>query len=170
MYSEIEMSLPQRSAHYIAMLLFLNSDQYTSDLLLNGQNLLFLQVNGSERQCRFGSFENHAEAQAVVKLVQSASQKLQGQWQSADRIRVITFYAAQVSLIKSCLRRCGMPDIVVATVDSSQGSEADIVIVSLVRSHGNSRHSSVGFLSDDRRMNVAFTRGKCFDLQGFVFG
>src|SRR5210317_1104189 len=90
----------------------LGSDQYTSDLLLNGDSLLFLQVNGIERQSRLGSFENHAEAQAVVKLVQSAPQRLRGQWQSADRIRIITFYSAQVSLIKNCLRRCGMPDVV----------------------------------------------------------
>lgn len=126
---------------------------------------MFLQVNGIERQCRLGSFENYAEAQAVVKLVQSASKRLRHQWQSADRIRIITFYSAQVSLIKNCLRQCGMPEVVVATVDSSQGSEADIVIVSLVRSHGNSKHSSVGFLSDDRRMNVAITRGKDGEFQ-----
>jgi len=136
------------------------SDNCSSHLLLNGENLSFLQVSGTERQCRFGSFENYAEAQAVVKLVQSASRRFQGQWQSADRIRIITFYAAQVSLIKRCLHQCRLSNVVVATVDSSQGSEADIVIVSLVRSHGNSKHSSVGFLSDDRRMNVAITRAK----------
>lgn len=47
------------------------------------------------------------------------------------------------------------------TVDSFQGSEADIVVVSLVR---NNHHSSVqkalGFLSDPRRMNVLLSRAK----------
>lgn len=141
------------------------SPGYNSDLLLGGNSLTFLQINGQERQSRFGSFENHAEAQAVVKVVQAASRQLHGRWHSADRIRIITFYTAQVCLIKRCLRQHRMPNVVVATVDSSQGSEADIVIVSLVRSHGNSRHSTVGFLSDDRRMNVAITRGRitnCF--------
>jgi superfamily I DNA and/or RNA helicase len=54
----------------------------------------------------------------------------------------------------------------VATVDSSQGCEADTVIVSFVRSPntknaGNEmiRHTA-GFLTDDRRMNVALTRAK----------
>lgn len=53
-----------------------------------------------------------------------------------------------------------MSDVVVATVDSSQGSEADLVIVSFVRSRGSSKYATVGFLSDDRRLNVAITRGK----------
>ena len=99
-----------------------------SNLLLNRANLLFLQVNGSEKQCRFGSFENHAEAQAVVQLVQKASKRLQGQWQSADRIRVITFYAAQVLLIKNYLRRCGMSDVVVATVGMLQMLDVDFCV------------------------------------------
>lgn len=47
------------------------------------------------------------------------------------------------------------------TVDSFQGSEADIVVVSLVR---NNHHSSVqkalGFLTDSRRMNVLLSRAK----------
>jgi hypothetical protein len=47
------------------------------------------------------------------------------------------------------------------TVDSFQGSEADIVVVSLVR---NNEHSNVdhalGFLCDLRRMNVLLSRAK----------
>ncbi|WP_162236877.1 AAA domain-containing protein [Sphingomonas sp. Leaf208] len=47
------------------------------------------------------------------------------------------------------------------TVDSFQGSEADITIISLVRnnSHTNIR-SALGFLSDFRRMNVLLSRAK----------
>ena len=47
------------------------------------------------------------------------------------------------------------------TVDSFQGSEADIVVVSLVR---NNQHvaplSALGFLSDFRRMNVLLSRAR----------
>lgn len=47
------------------------------------------------------------------------------------------------------------------TVDSFQGSEADVVIVSLVR---NNQHSSIrgalGFLSEARRMNVLLSRAR----------
>jgi len=45
-------------------------------------------------------------------------------------------------------------NIVVATIDGFQGSEADVVVLSTVRT------SALGFLSDVRRMNVALTRAK----------
>ncbi|OEU15131.1 hypothetical protein FRACYDRAFT_165538, partial [Fragilariopsis cylindrus CCMP1102] len=50
--------------------------------------------------------------------------------------------------------------VLVATVDSSQGCEADFVILSFVRSEGNGGRNTVGFLMDDRRLNVALTRAK----------
>jgi superfamily I DNA and/or RNA helicase len=122
-----------------------------------------------ERQTISGSFENEAEAQAVVTLVQelqrasSSHHHKGGGWSSADRIRIITFYSAQVALLKRLLQQKRLGDVVVATVDSSQGCEADVVIVSFVRSMGSAHTSgrtNVGFLSDDRRMNVALTRGE----------
>ncbi len=47
------------------------------------------------------------------------------------------------------------------TVDSFQGGEADIVIISLVRNNGKSTiKSALGFLSDQRRINVLLSRAK----------
>jgi len=47
------------------------------------------------------------------------------------------------------------------TVDSFQGSEADVVVVSLVRNnHHSAVQSALGFLSDARRMNVLLSRAK----------
>ena len=45
----------------------------------------------------------------------------------------------------------------VSTIDSFQGQEKEIVIVSLVRSNDE---GEIGFLKDYRRMNVAMTRAK----------
>jgi len=47
------------------------------------------------------------------------------------------------------------------TVDSFQGSEADIVVISLVRNnHHSSIQKALGFLTDSRRMNVLLSRAK----------
>jgi AAA domain len=48
----------------------------------------------------------------------------------------------------------------VGTVDSFQGSEADLVVMSLVRNNEGSGVSALGFLRDRRRMNVAISRAK----------
>ena len=46
----------------------------------------------------------------------------------------------------------------VSTVDSSQGCEAEVVIVSFVRSRDSDEQHSIGFVKDERRINVAITR------------
>lgn len=46
------------------------------------------------------------------------------------------------------------------TVDSFQGSEADAVIVSLVRNNQHGGLKALGFLSDPRRMNVLLSRAR----------
>ena len=118
-------------------------------------------MNGTERQGFGGSYQNADEAEAVVELVKRLRRE-ETDWCSAEKIRIITFYQAQVSLLKRKLSERGLGQVVVATVDSSQGCEADIVIVSFVRSIDGSRggNHSAGFLSDDRRLNVALTRAK----------
>jgi superfamily I DNA and/or RNA helicase len=139
---------------------------------MNGPRLLdrlpytFLQMDGMEEQSFGGSYSNRSEAKKIVELVTDLQRMAlpheRSSWHSTDRIRIITFYQAQVALIKRLLREKGLGDkIVVATVDSSQGCEADIVLISFVRSQSNSldRHTA-GFLTDDRRMNVALTRAK----------
>jgi hypothetical protein len=52
---------------------------------------------------------------------------------------------------------CPMLDIEVHTVDSFQGREADIAIYSITRSNQENR---LGFLGDERRLNVALSRAK----------
>ncbi len=86
---------------------------------------------------------------------------------SSKQICIITFYSGQVHAIKRELQsRANQVDTVlgdklrlirVVTVDSFQGSETDIILLSFVRSNiGN----TVGFLSEFSRINVAMTRAK----------
>jgi len=126
----------------------------------------FFQVDGKERQLHTGSYYNTEEASAVVALLKilresstrgsraKGSEGIRSAWYSPDKIRVITFYSAQVLTLKKMLRAEGLQQVLVATVDSSQGCEADVVILSFVRTSGP------GFLADDRRMNVALTRAR----------
>lgn len=48
----------------------------------------------------------------------------------------------------------------VGTVDSFQGSEADVVVLSMVRNNARTGGGALGFLRDRRRMNVALSRAK----------
>jgi len=45
----------------------------------------------------------------------------------------------------------------VSTVDGFQGREKEVIIISMVRSNA---HQMIGFLSNEKRMNVAVTRAK----------
>jgi superfamily I DNA and/or RNA helicase len=46
------------------------------------------------------------------------------------------------------------------TVDSFQGNQADVVIVSLVRQNQNPPGEGLGFLKESSRMNVLFSRAE----------
>jgi superfamily I DNA and/or RNA helicase len=75
-------------------------------------------------------------------------------------IGVISPYNAQVNLIKKLIRSKqefeGFP-VEVSTVDGFQGREKEVIIISMVRSNNS---KEIGFLSNERRMNVAVTRAK----------
>lgn len=86
----------------------------------------------------------------------------------AERITVLTFYNGQRKFIARRIREHPnlrvYPGIKIVTVDSYQGEENDIVLLSLVRSN---KHHAIGFLSSDNRACVALSRAK----RGFyIFG
>jgi superfamily I DNA and/or RNA helicase len=75
-------------------------------------------------------------------------------------IGILSPYAEQVRHIRDQISDddtfSGM-DIEVNTIDGFQGQEKDIVYLSLVRSN---EKGEIGFLKDERRLNVALTRAR----------
>ena len=57
-------------------------------------------------------------------------------------------------------KACTEVSDLLGTVDSFQGDEADIVVISLVRNNHHSGRRALGFLSDARRMNVLLSRAR----------
>ncbi|KAK6513297.1 hypothetical protein TWF281_004936 [Arthrobotrys megalospora] len=73
-------------------------------------------------------------------------------------IAIITPYNAQVALLSETIKSDfprEFPDIEIGSVDGFQGREKEAILLSLVRSNGK---KEVGFLADERRLNVAMTR------------
>jgi hypothetical protein len=110
----------------------------------------FQHVTGreNERQ-RNGSISNDFEVEAIASLVERFRPECRDQgWTLA----VLSPYQAQRESIR---RR--LPDIEVSTVDGAQGREWDVVLYSTVRSNPQHR---LGFVEDERRLNVAVTRAR----------
>ena len=99
-----------------------------------------INVDGDEE--RIGtSYQNLLEAKKVIELIDKINIK---------NTIVISPYQAQCKLLRSLKK-----NIIVHTVDSFQGQEADCVILTTVRSENN-----IGFWNNYRRLNVGLTRAK----------
>ncbi|RNF10901.1 putative nonsense mRNA reducing factor 1 [Trypanosoma rangeli] len=136
--------------------------------------LVFVDVQDGRMEWGRGrSLMNSQEADAVVLQMRRFRAMLHiAPKEFARRTGIITFYQAQKEAILRRLsreERCS--DLQVATVDSFQGKEKDIIFISCVRApHAASRFdvtATLGFLEDWHRINVSLTRAKEFCV---VFG
>lgn len=94
-----------------------------------------------------GGLSNQGEVDLIVKrLKEIPAEKY--------TVGIISPYRNQVVLLQEKLTN---DTITIQTIDSFQGQERDIIILSLVRSNDK---NEIGFLKDYRRMNVAMTRAK----------
>ena len=107
--------------------------------------LIFVPVRGNFQHKK----KINKEEAKIVSLIVSNFIKL---GLNFDQLGIICPYRGQVSEI----RRLVHPQIAVDTVDRFQGSDREVIILSLVESQ---IHGSKGF-ADERRLNVALTRAK----------
>ncbi|GLC57612.1 ATP-dependent helicase NAM7 [Pleodorina starrii] len=121
--------------------------------------MFWVQLGAEEISASGTSYLNRTEAAAVEKVVTRFLQN----GMTPAQIGVITPYEGQRAHVVSVMVRNGAmrqdlyKEIEVSSVDAFQGREKDIIVLSCVRSN---EHSSIGFLSDPRRLNVALTRAR----------
>lgn len=110
------------------------------------------------------SVSNPEEAAFLFSYLENLSKIISDHYASTDfpSVAIISPYSEQVRLLKE--QKLNAPSlhpygdkISVNTIDSFQGQERDIVLISLTRSNAE---GVIGFLSDIRRMNVAMTRAR----------
>ena len=133
----------------------------------------YVQTTGNMRHAEeHPRWRNQLEVDAVVKILRLLKAKPAGT--RAPSLAVLSPYREQVDLIQTRLdeessnlenlrefRPAVAPDRFCGTVDSFQGNEADMVVVSLVRNnHHSSVRAALGFLTESRRLNVLLSRAK----------
>lgn len=128
------------------------------------------------------SWINKAEVGYVVELVEMLIREREVK---ASDIGVMTGYSAQRELLIQAFKKnpvvnpekyklelsidkedltkkqnitvCDINGLIVASVDAFQGREKNIIVMSCVRSNDE---GNIGFMTDERRMNVALTRAR----------
>jgi len=120
----------------------------TVHALASGACCRFVNVWKGKEEQRGHSWVNVEELKTIIQLARTYHAQ-------GKSYRIITPYDAQRSLLENSLKGAGIPwEDRVFNVDSFQGNENDHIIVSVVRTN------KIGFLKDNRRVNVMLTRCK----------
>ncbi|XP_072551068.1 DNA-binding protein SMUBP-2 [Salminus brasiliensis] len=127
-----------------------------ADLEETGMPLLLIDTAG----CGLNEMEDTDEQskgnQGEVDIVALHVKALTEAGVQAKDIAVIAPYNLQADLLRQKLSN-EHPELEIKSVDGFQGREKEAVLLSLVRSN---RKGEVGFLAEDRRINVAVTRAR----------
>ncbi len=122
------------------------------DIIQPDEVVTWVDVNGNERPMGPTSWANELEAKACVKISKHLSQI------APKKTKVIvTRFTAQKHIIRNYLQRVGDYDTKITTTTGALGTQADIVIFSLVRNNPERNVGAAGTLQD---LNVAISRSK----------
>ncbi|GAA6062911.1 hypothetical protein JCM10212_004360 [Sporobolomyces blumeae] len=124
--------------------------------------IIFHSVAGQdEREGQSPSFFNVSE----ISIVRDYVERLKGSRKVSvvdSDIGVIAPYAAQCKRLRIALKQQQHPKLTIGSVEQFQGSERSIILISTVRSNSeflaNDKRFALGFLSHEKRFNVAITR------------
>ncbi|XP_029951705.1 RNA helicase Mov10l1 [Salarias fasciatus] len=129
-----------------------------------GFPLLFHGVRGTEmREGKNPSRFNPPEAVQVMLYCCQLAKKLYKPVSVSD-IGIISPYRKQCEKIRVLLSSVGLLNVKVGSVEEFQGQEFLVIILSTVRSNeselSDDLQSTIGFLANPKRFNVAITRSK----------
>jgi len=129
-------------------------------MLLRDAPCAFIDLVSTERKVDDGRISNDEEAELVVRVVLF----LLDHGIKPHQIGVVAGYNAQVDLLENLLRtsRPRLRHLTVSSIDGFQGGEKDFMLFSCVRTS-----EAVGFMKDERRVNVALSRGR---YANWIFG
>jgi hypothetical protein len=128
--------------------------------------LAYPEAHAEGKRAGATSYSNDVEVATVMAVLRQLAQQSH---RGGRSIMVITFYREQDAALRRGLSAAGLSErlggsggdgddaLRVMTVDQAQGSEADVVILSCVRSNAQ---RTLGFVADANRMNVAISRAR----------
>ncbi len=123
------------------------------DIIQPDEVITWVDVNGNERPMGPSSWANESEAKACAKICNHLTCLT-----TKKTIVVVTRFTAQKQMIRYYLQKIGCPlSIKVTTTTGALGTQADIVIFSLVRNNSERNVGAIGTLQD---LNVAISRSK----------
>ena len=121
-------------------------------ILQHDKKIVFVDTNDDRREDKH--FVNPGEV-SIIKDILKGCQSI-----GINNIMVITPYKQQERMLQLQLQQQDMQAIRIGTVDKFQGQEAEVAIISMVRSNTKQDyHEAIGFLNNSRAC-VAFSRGK----------
>lgn len=138
------------------------SEPYHSTNFLGPYQVFDVAEGQEKRGKNGGSLSNAAEADLAAALYGRLMQELELQLASTTiSVAVITPYREQKALLRKRFEELwgskSLKNVAIETIDSYQGRQVDVVILSCVRAGSG---GGLGFVNDVRRMNVAITRAR----------
>lgn len=154
---------------------YYSSEYEYSDSLNKNSGIHFLNLKEPNEKKDIKSLEKDYTNEAEVYIIENILKSLNAnnQFSKKPNLIILSPYKKQVDLINNKFHQLKINELLsnkgfevigselCRTIDSFQGGEADLVIISLVRHNiNNDIYRSLGFLLDMRRLNVMLSRAK----------
>lgn len=116
-----------------------------------GHCTLVVKSSGSRQEGGTGKRKRSLKNAVEARLARDVVEKLLADGLQPGLVGVITPYSAQQAELNGLLQGW---EVEVNTIDGFQGREKDVIVITTCRTRG------VGFLADERRLNVALSRAR----------